>query len=286
VSCASTLVPRQVWGGNWSLHHGQACDVLREMAKDSVDVCIADPPYSEKQHRSSRSSGRNRGLADGQGRKDGCATRRTVDLGFAHFTRADVQIMCLHLARVVKRWSLVFCDDVLLPVWRSQAERAGLQFVRTGVWVRIGGAPQFTGDRPGTGAEYVAILHRPGRKRWNGHGMPAIWTHPIVANRKGQQGSRIHTTQKPESLMLELVNLFSEPGEIVLDPTAGAGTTGVAAIRLGRRFVGIEMQPRVGFPGDVDYFGTCLERLRAEENNLTIQAARSGQQPLFAGSRP
>jgi site-specific DNA-methyltransferase (adenine-specific) len=267
------------------------------MADDAVDVCIADPPYSARQHMGVRSGKRNRGLADGQGRTDGCATRRVVDLGFSHFGRGEVRGMVRHLARVVRRWSLVFCDDDLLPVWRSEAKRAGLEVVRTGVWIRVGGAPQFTGDRPGTGAEYIAILHRPGRKRWNGGVSAGVWAHaedcpipgplgpvlkhPIVANRKGQQGSRIHTTQKPEALMLDLVSLFSDPGELVLDCTAGSGTTGVAALRLGRRFVGIEMQPRAGHPGDADYFGLCCDRLRAEEQGSMLTSFRAGQRTLF-----
>ena len=144
------------------------------------------------------------------------------------------------MRRIVRRWTLAFCDDDLLPVWRAAAVKAGLRVVRTGVWVREGGAPQFTGDRPAGGAEYVVILHRPVKMRWNGGGLPAVWAHPIVANRSGHRRDRVHTTQKPESLMSEIVSLFTEPGETVLDPFAGSGTTGVAALRYGRSFVGLE----------------------------------------------
>lgn len=278
--------------------HGNAFGVLSGLPDDAADVCIADPPYSARQHMGVRSSKRNRGLADGQGRIDGCATRRVVDLGFEHFGRGEIRSMVHQLARVVRRWSLIFCDDILLPVWRTEAKRAGLEAVRSGVWIRVGGAPQFTGDRPGTGAEFVSILHRPGRKRWNGGGSAGVWEHaeecptpgplgpvlkhPIVANRKGQQGSRIHTTQKPEALMLDLVSLFSDPGELVLDPTAGSGTTGVAALRLGRRFFGVEQQPRAGHVGDQDYFGLCVDRLTAEEQGSDLRARRAGQIGLFA----
>ena len=54
---------------------------------------------------------------------------------------------------------------------------------------------------------------------------------------------RCHPTQKPLSLMEALVRDFSDPGELVLDPFAGAGTTGVAALSLGRRFLGWELDP-------------------------------------------
>lgn len=196
--------------------------------------------------------------------------RRMVDLGFDHFTRSDCQRVCYELTRLVRRWSLVFCDDDLLPIWRATARKAGLQVIRTGIWHRVGGAPQFTGDRPAAGAEYIVILHRTARRgvacRWNGGGHSAVYTHPIVANRSGHRKDRIHTTQKPLSLMMELASLFSEPGEVVFDPFAGSGTTGVAAIRQGRRFLGVEKME-----------GTARDRLAAEVRGLDLHAAMGGQ---------
>jgi len=60
---------------------------------------------------------------------------------------------------------------------------------------------------------------------------------------------------------------------VVLDPFAGSGTTGVACLRLGRRFIGIERDPK--------YIEVARERLAAEESGSTLQAARAGQVPLF-----
>ena len=62
----------------------------------------------------------------------------------------------------------------------------------------------------------------------------------FIVNKSGDPRTG-HQTQKPLALMEILVRLFSERGELILDPFAGSGTTGVAAIRLGRRFVGWEM---------------------------------------------
>ena len=151
--------------------------------------------------------------------------------------------------------------------------RAGLRYKRTGAWHRIGGAPQFSGDRPASGFEAITICHAKGRSKWNGGGHAALWSHPIVSNRLGQRGSRLHTAQKPLSLMLELVDLFTDPGDLILDPFSGSGTTGVAAIRLGRRYIGIEM--------DEVYAVTSRERLAAEVQGLDLRAARAGQLGLF-----
>jgi site-specific DNA-methyltransferase (adenine-specific) len=71
--------------------------------------------------------------------------------------------------------------------WRhaSKFEEAGLPLVRLGVWIKPNGAPQFTGDRPGTGWEAVAILHRSGKKKWNGGGLSTFsFTDGVVGIEK------------------------------------------------------------------------------------------------------
>lgn len=138
---------------------------------------------------------------------------------------------------------LVFSDVESDHLWRADLEAAGLDYVRTGAWIKVGSTPQFSGDRPATGFEAVTIAHPKGRKRWNGGGHHAVWSHPIVLNRSGND-PRWHTTQKPLSLMDELVSLFSEPGETVLDAFGGSGTTAVSAARLGRRCIVIEQQEK------------------------------------------
>jgi site-specific DNA-methyltransferase (adenine-specific) len=77
--------------------------------------------------------------------------------------------------------------------------------------------------------------------------------------------------------MLALVADFTDPEETILDPFAGSGTTGVACLRLGRKFIGIEKDPT--------YFALACERLRAEEQGSTLQAARAGQMALLGGGK-
>lgn len=88
---------------------------------------------------------------------------------------------------------------------------------------------------------------------------------------------RLHPNEKPVDLMLKLVRLVSRADETVLDPFAGSGTTGVACVRLGRRFIGIEKAP--------EHFELACERLAAEENGTTLQAQRAGQVAMFGSSR-
>jgi len=75
--------------------------------------------------------------------------------------------------------------------------------------------------------------------------MRSDWTLPLCTGDeriKTADGAKAHPTQKPEALLHRLILASSKPGDVVLDPFFGVGTTGAAAKRLGRRFVGIERE--------------------------------------------
>src|SRR5205807_159101 len=90
-------------------------------------------------------------------------------------------------------------------LWRVDMEAAGLEYIRLGLWHRINSAPQFSGDRPTHCVEAFPVMHPPGRKRWNGGGRSAFYSHTIVPH---QDDSREHSTPKPLPLMLEQVADF------------------------------------------------------------------------------
>lgn len=83
---------------------------------------------------------------------------------------------------------------------------------------------------------------------------------------------RIHITQKPVALMMDLVRL-APPGGLVVDTFAGSGSTGIAAIRNGRRVLLIESNASIA--------SSLRERMEAEEKGSTIVAQRAGQEVLF-----
>lgn len=260
----------------WAVVCADCLGVLPTLPERSVDHSFSDFPYSRHQHESVRSSGRNRGLVAGDGKSYDCNVRRTQDLGFAHLSPRVRRVCARETARVVRRWSVAFSDVESSWLWRTSYVASGLQYVRTMHWIRLGGAPQFTGDRPAAGCEAMTLVHPRGRKRWNGGGKAGIYTYPIVLNHLGERGSRVHPTQKPEELMGALIEDFSDPGDLIGDWTCGSGTTGVAALRLGRRFIGIERESK--------WAELSRERLRAEESGSTLQARRAGQRGLFEGT--
>jgi site-specific DNA-methyltransferase (adenine-specific) len=239
------------------LYHGDCRDLLPWTV--AVDHVITDPPYSRWTHEKQRTGSTlpdARGSAISGRRSAAASLSRYRDLGFEAITPALAFWCAGQFAERVRRWVLVFTDAENQRMWQRACERAGLQHVRVGAWIKRGGTPQFTGDRPGTGFEAIQIAHPRGRKRWNGGGRPGVWEQPIVLNRGGSD-PRCHTTQKPVALMTELVRDFTDEGETILDPFAGSGTTGVAAKLNGRKAILIEREER--------YCAVAAKRLRETE---------------------
>ena len=230
-----------------TIYQGDCETILPTLADQSIGCVITDPPYSEHVHGKSR-----RGVGQWHDRAPGAADKRVRDLGFASLSPDLLAFCAAEFARLAKRWVLVFSDVEMAGDWRAALTAAGLDYVRTGAWVKLNATPQFTGDRPAAGFEAVTIAHQPGRKRWNGGGKHALWTYPIVLNRGGLT-PRLHTTQKPLGLMRELVDLFSEPDETILDPFLGSGSTMRAAKDCGRRCIGVEREEQ--------YCATAVRRL-------------------------
>lgn len=217
------------------LYLGDCLDVMESMDAKSVDHTISDPPYDERTHQGAVTHG---------GRD------RASDLGIDEFEYIlDVETLVKQLLRLTRRWNVCFCtfEDIKKyrdPAWEQSA------WVRAGVWDRVNPAPQFTGDRPSQACDGLAIFHAKDiRKRWNGGGKSGIWRSSV------EIGKKIHPSQKPLKLMLQLVADFTDPAETIFDPYMGSGTTGVAALQLGRRFIGIEKNPA--------YFEMAVKRIEA-----------------------
>jgi site-specific DNA-methyltransferase (adenine-specific) len=211
---------------------------LASLADKSIDVVITDPPYSEHVHSKSR---RGLTVTHQPGSNNEISARR--DLGFEHITQDQMEAVADQCARLARRWVLVFCDVESSHLWAGALSSTGqLEYIRTLAWIKLGGAPQFTGDRPAVGFEAIVLAHPPRKKkRWNGGGKAGIYSVPTAIDRdRSGDDVRIHTTQKPIVLMEQLIRDFSDQGETILDPFSGSGTTGVAALALERRFLGWE----------------------------------------------
>jgi len=200
------------------IYHGDCREVLPGL--EQVDLVLTDPPYTQRV-------------------SDGARTNR-FDCSKSFITFDGIDGLEPWIARSAieksKRWAIAFCAFEQLGTY---AKEAGNNWVRSGVWVKPDATPQFTGDRPAMCGEALAIMHNSDtKKRWNGRGGKAVWYHGFERNRRG------HPTPKPEPLMRELVSLFSDADDLVLDFFMGSGTTLRAAKDLGRRAIGIELEER------------------------------------------
>ena len=256
----------------WCVVCADNADVLPTLPDKSVDHVITDPPYSEHVHGKSRAGSRKGIDRAGNGKLVRASFSRAAEFGFASITGETMRACAEAFAFCARRWVLVFSDVELASEWRGVLTSRGLDHCRTGAWLKIGATPQFSGDRPAAGFEAITIAHRKGRKRWNGGGKHGVWSCPIELNRGGKS-DRLHTTQKPLDLMTALLGDFTDPDDVVLDCFAGSGTTGVAALRLGRRAILIERDPT--------YAAVARERMEAEERGSTLRASRAGQLALL-----
>lgn len=225
--------------GAATLYLGDCRQILPALPE--VDAVITDPPYSELVHAT-------RGRRAGELRTDG--GRDLEALRFDAMTGREE--LCRLVVAKTHGWFLAFSDVYGVTAWREAVLAAGAKSKSVALWIKPDCAPQMNGQKPALAFESIHLAWcGPGVSSWNGGGARGIYTHNV--NPPSRDGR--HPTEKPIALMRELVRLFSDhPGETVLDPFMGSGSTICAAIREGRRAIGIELDP--------DYFEVAVDRVR------------------------
>jgi site-specific DNA-methyltransferase (adenine-specific) len=283
-------------GGGVDIYLGDCRDIAPSFTERGVVIC--DAPYSDRVHSKRRAGARKAPLRDGNGRLSKCAISRAADLGFESLTPELRTFIAAQSARL-GRFSLQFSDTESHHLWREDHDKAGLEHCRVAYWRKIGGTPQFTGDRPASAVEAITIAAPAGRKHWNGGGKHGwyerdfdegdfeafvefggdlVYEHLTVIDRRAAgQAARVHTTQKPEGLMIDLVEDFSDPGETVYDFTCGFGTTAIGALKTKggrRRCVLVEKQEK--------YVVAAAKRIEAHlRGGVYGPAEARGQKSIF-----
>lgn len=237
-----------------TVHLGDCREILP--ALDSADHVFCDPPYEKEAHKVGRRTHAS------------IKTGENADLDFAAIDDETRNFLAREAVRLSKGWALFFCQAEAVGSWRDAIEAAGGKYKRPLIWVKPDSSPQFNGQMPAVGYESMPLAWcGQGWPKWNGGGRRGVFTH--LTNPSDRHG--VHPTEKPVSLMRELVSLFSNPGDLILDPCMGSGTTGIAAAKLGRRFIGIELDPR--------YFDVACERIEMalKQGDLFAPAAKPKQ---------
>jgi DNA modification methylase len=221
-----------------TLYLGNCLHVLPSVV--GAALLMTDPPYNV----SARGVGGRANTTIGRvPRKDG--TMREIVRDFGEWDHGWNPEPFLSLVGAVLRdgGSLVsFTSEFLMgPYLRTGLEHRSLLF-----WRKTNPAPNFR-KQIVRAAEMAVWQTKGGGWTFNAGGYcPNVWEGPSVNGYTCENTAekRIHPTQKPEWLMERWVALFSDPGDLVVDPHAGSGTTLVAAKRYGRRAVGVELNER------------------------------------------
>ena len=239
---------------SFELHQGEALAILRELPSCSLDAIVTDPPYN-----SGGASSAARTTMTARQKYQNSDTRRIYP-DFAGDNRdqrsfaAWCNLWLSECHRVAREGApiLIFTDWRQLPTMTDALQAADFIWRGIAVWNKTGGCRPTRG-RFAAQAEYIV---------WGSKGaMPfqrAAPTLPGVFSHVVKQSDKHHLTGKPTPLMRDLLRIV-EPGGVVLDPFAGSGTTGVAAIEMGYGFIGIEREPA--------YAELSLSRLLAAQGN-------------------
>jgi site-specific DNA-methyltransferase (adenine-specific) len=197
-----------------------AVDWLRALPSETVDLVITDPAYeSLEKHRAIGTTTRLK------------HSKSSSNDWFNVFPNARFAELFAEIFRVLRRDShfYLLCDAETMFVAKPEAEQAGFRFWKPLVWDKktIGMGYHYR-------ARYEFILFfEKGKRRLNDLGVADVITVPRV--------HRGYPAEKPAAVSAVLVNQSSQPGEVVADPFMGSGSVGVAALRLGRRFLGNDL---------------------------------------------
>ena len=251
-------------------------DVLPTLA--AVDHVITDPPYnvSKRSGRANTTIGKVKRKHTIHGaRRDGSSLYRDIVRDFGDWDHAwDAAPFLVEAKRLIRQGGslIAFTSEFLFaPYLESGLDHRSLLF-----WHKSNPAPNFRGQVVRS-IEMAVWQTQGGKWVFNAGGYrPNVWSGPNINGWMCENTAekREHPTQKPEWLIKTWVDVFTDPGETILDPFAGSGTTLVAAKMLGRKAIGIELEER--------WCEVTAKRLEATTPPLPGLVVERGEQAALA----
>jgi modification methylase len=266
---------------------GECVDVMKTLPDESVDLVFADPPY-------------NLQLGGDLHRPDNSKVD-AVDNDWDQIGGFDAYDLFTwgwleQARRVLKPNGAIWVIGSYHNIFRVGGilQDAGFWMLNDIIWRKSNPMPNFKGTRFTNAHETLiwAAKTKETKPTFNYAAMKALndgvqmrsdWTMPICSGGerlKNADGKKSHPTQKPEALLHRVLLSSTNPGDVVLDPFFGSGTTGAAAKRLGRRFIGIERDP--------DYLQVARDRLEliepASREALNVTQSKRSQPRIPFGT--
>lgn len=206
---------------NIDLRPGRWQDVLADVGE--CDALITDPPYSPRTH---------------EGQRTGSSIRMPT-IGYTSITKEECEEFAQAWSRRSRWWAVIFCDHLAFQ-WHEAAWSAAGWLVFAPLLVKMNPTPRFSGDGPAFGLEFIMAARRRTSERKSGS-LPAYYETMCGLAGEGQRS--IVPGAKQVDVMRALVRDYTRPGDLIVDPCAGGGTTLLAAAIEGRRAIGSEMDP-------------------------------------------
>lgn len=259
--------------------HATLAAALRR-AGVTVDALIVDAPYSERTHAGHDGGAVSCNRVKANGVLDTGRERRSLD--YDAWAPSDAAAFVGQWNALVTGWLCSLTDDVLAPAWATAMEASYRYAFSPLACVETGSRFRATGDGPPQWSTWL-VVSRPRSREWvrwaTIEARVSRGARPIPGAYVGPSESKDVTGGKPLWLMRAIVGDYSAPGDLVCDPCAGAGTTLVAAVELGRRAIGCEP--------DAGRFGIACRRLAKARPQmrmrLDVEAVRGEQSALALG---
>jgi modification methylase len=230
---------------------GDCIDVLKSIPDNSVDMVFADPPY-------------NMQLGGELHRPDNSKVDAVTDKWdkFETFRAYDElsRAWLSECRRVLKDDGTLWVIGSYHNIYRVGASLmdAGYWILNDVIWRKNNPMPNFRGTRLCNAHETLIWASKNEKSKYtfnydalkemnDGLQMRSDWLIPICnggERLKDDDGQKVHSTQKPEALLYRILMTASKPGDVILDPFFGSGTTGAVAKKMGRNFIGIEREDK------------------------------------------
>jgi modification methylase len=228
---------------------GDCIALMQQLPPESVDVVFADPPYNLQL----RQELWRPNLTQVDAVNDPWDQFDDFE-AYDRFTTQWLQAC----RRVLKPNGTLWVIGTYHNIYRVGAILQNLNFwiLNDVVWIKANPMPNFRGVRMTNAHETLiwAQKERGAGYTFNHHALKQLneglqmrsdWYFAICSGKERlrDNGAKVHSTQKPLALIYRILTACTQPGDLILDPFFGTGTTGVAAKRLGRRFIGFEQDP-------------------------------------------
>ena len=215
------------------LYCDDCLNIMKQIDNESIDLIVTDPPYLIK-YKTNRRKNKDH---------DFCSEILNDDNEqlIIDYIRECYRILKNNTAMYM------FCNCDKVDFFKQELENAGFKIKNMIIWIKNNWTAGDIKAQFGKQYEIIFLVNK-GRKCFNGKRITDVWMFDKISGKK-----QLHQNQKPVDLLKQCILKHSDENDIIFDGFMGSGSTGVACIETGRKFIGVEL--------DKKYFEIAKERI-------------------------